>query len=67
MPAGQSLEERLTAVERAVAELQQRLTAPPADWVKRVTGSLKDEPAFEQVLEHGRAFRHADRPPEDGA
>jgi hypothetical protein len=66
VPAGLSLEERLAAVERAVAELQQRLPAPASNWIQRVTGSLKDEPAFEQVLEYGRAFRHADRPPEDG-
>jgi hypothetical protein len=31
----------------------------------QVTGSFKDEPAFAEVLEYGRAFRQADRPPEE--
>ena len=66
MPAGLSLEDRLAAVERAVAEIQQRLNSTGSNWIQRVTGSLKDEPAFEQVLEYGRAFRHADRPAEGG-
>jgi hypothetical protein len=31
----------------------------------RVIGSMKDEPAFDEVLAHGRAIRQADRPPDD--
>jgi hypothetical protein len=62
-----TLEERLEALERAVADLQRRLDTPPArgNWLERITGSMKDEPAFEEVLAYGRAFRQADRPPED--
>ena len=63
-----TLEQRLTAVERAVAELRSVLTptAPPADWLEKITGSVTDEAAFREVLELGRAFRRADRPDEDG-
>jgi hypothetical protein len=59
-----SLEQRLTAVEQAVSELQQRLAYLPTatNWLARITGSFKDEPAFEEVLALGRALRAADRP-----
>jgi hypothetical protein len=63
------LEQRLAAVEVAVRELQRLIVsrAPAPNWLERVTGSMKDEPAFAEVLEYGRAIRQADRPPEDPA
>jgi hypothetical protein len=63
----ESLESRLAAVEEAVRELQDLVKArkPAANWLERVTGSMKDEPAFEEVLAYGRALRQADRPAED--
>jgi hypothetical protein len=62
-----SIEQRLTAVEQAISELQRRLVHLPVgtNWVARITGSFKDEPAFEEVLALGRAIRAADRPPEE--
>ena len=59
-----TLEQRMTAVERAVHELQTQLQArkPAADWLDRVIGSMKDEPAFDEVLAHGRELRHSDKP-----
>jgi hypothetical protein len=64
-----TLEQRMTALEAAVRELQAAVRAykPPADWLDRVIGSLKDEPAFDKALAYGRAIRHADRPAEDQA
>jgi len=61
------IEQRLTAVEEAVRELQRRLTilTPAANWLERITGSFKDEPEFEKALEYGRAIREADRPHDD--
>lgn len=61
------IEERLIAVERAVSELQRySLVRPPAaNWLEQISGSFKDDPAFEQVLEYGRQMRHADRPPDE--
>jgi len=66
------LEQRLTAVETAVSELQRRLaTLPPApDWVEQMSGAFKDDPAFEEVIALGRAFRMAEpfpEPPGEGA
>lgn len=53
-----SLEERLAAVEVAIAELQQQVTLPqPTNWLQQITGSFKDEPAFEDVLAYGQAIR----------
>lgn len=64
MSSEQTIEVRLTAVETAIAELQQRLdsVAAPGNWIERITGSFKDEPAFEEVLELGRAFRASEFP-----
>jgi hypothetical protein len=67
MSTSSVIEQRLTAVEAAVSELQRRLAnLPPApNWLEQVTGSFKDEPAFEQVLAFGRALRAADQLPGD--
>jgi hypothetical protein len=66
MPTDTSIEQRLTAVECAVAELHRRLAngTPSANWLDRFKGAFKDEPAFAEVVEYGRALRAADRPPE---
>jgi hypothetical protein len=57
----------MTALEETVRELQEAMKSrtPAPDWLDRVIGSMKDEPAFDEVLAHGRAIRHADRPDED--
>ncbi len=53
-----SLEERIAAVEAAIAELQKQITEPqPTNWLQQISGSFKDEPAFEEVLAYGRAIR----------
>ncbi|MCI0459707.1 MAG: hypothetical protein L0Z62_22380 [Gemmataceae bacterium] len=67
MPTEEAIEQRLAAVERAVAELQRQLAsrAPAPNWLERFTGAFKDEPAFAEVVEYGRALRAADRPPQD--
>ena len=56
-----TVEERLAAVEAAIAELQKQIVAPqPANWLQQVAGSFKNEPAFEEVLAYGRAIRQGD-------
>jgi hypothetical protein len=62
-----NLEQRMTVLEEAVRELQDTVNAhkPTADWLDCVIGSMKDEPAFDEVLAHGRAIREANRPGED--
>ena len=67
MPSEEAIEQRLAAVERAVADLQRQVASsvPAPNWLERFTGAFKDEPAFAEVVEYGRAIRAADRPPED--
>ncbi|MGG6268355.1 hypothetical protein ACQ4M3_19840 [Leptolyngbya sp. AN03gr2] len=56
-----SLEERLALVEAAIAELQKQVsTSSSPNWLQQITGSFKDEPAFEEVLAYGRAIRQGD-------
>ena len=64
-----TLEQRMTALEAAVRELQEAMKArkPAPDWLDCVIGSMKDEPAFDEVLALGRAIRQSDRPAEDEA
>jgi hypothetical protein len=61
------LEQRLAALESAVADLQRRLTEASAtgNWLEQVTGSISDEPAFLEALEFGRALRKADQCPDE--
>ncbi len=63
-----TLEQRVQALENAVHELQDALNArkPAPDWLDRVVGSMKGEPAFDEVLAYGRAIRQADRPEDHG-
>jgi hypothetical protein len=61
MKANASLEERLAAVEAAIAQLQQQIVIfQQINWLQQITGSFKDEPAFEEVLAYGRAIRQGD-------
>jgi hypothetical protein len=59
-----ALEQRLSAVETAIAELKQQ-TVPAANWLEQITGSFKDSPIFDEVLAYGREFRYSDRPNDD--
>lgn len=61
MAPNTSLEDRLAAVEAAIAELQKQVAvSPPANWLQQITGSFKDEPAFDEILAYGRAIRQGD-------
>jgi hypothetical protein len=62
-----TLDQRMTAMEEAVRELQDlvKVRKPASDWLDRVIGSMQDEPAFDEVLAYGRSIRQADRPAAD--
>ncbi len=51
---------RVGDLEREVAELKRR-PQPPDNWLARLTGSMKDEPEFEEILRLGRELREAER------
>ena len=59
-----TLEQRVKRLEETTRELRDSIEShkPAPDWLDRVIGSMKDEPAFDEVLAHGRAIRQADRP-----
>jgi hypothetical protein len=61
------LEQRLASLEKAVADLQKRVSAAPiqADWLEKVIGSISDQPAFLEALEHARALRQEDCLPDE--
>lgn len=61
MAINTSLEERIAAVEAAISELQKQIANPQStNWLQQITGSFKDEPAFEEVIAYGRAIRQGD-------
>jgi hypothetical protein len=66
----ETLEQRVAALEREVADLRQQLTVKKdGNWLARVAGVVKDEDAFWQAMEYAKEFRNADRPedePSDG-
>lgn len=63
MSTNASLEERLAIVEAAVTELQKQIaTTQSTNWLQQITGSFKDEPAFEEILIYGREIRQANEP-----
>jgi hypothetical protein len=58
MATNTSLEERLAAVESAIAQLQKQVSTPQTtNWLQQITGSFKDEPAFKEILAYGKAIR----------
>lgn len=61
MTINSSLEKRVSAVEEAIKQLQKQIATPTqTNWLQEVSGSFKDEPAFEDVLAYGRAIRKGD-------
>ena len=58
---------RLLAVEAALQEIQRRLATlpPPLHWLDAISGAFKDDPAFEEVIALGRAFREAQPYPDE--
>ena len=60
------IEQRLAAIEATLAQLQHQIsTAQPSNWIEQITGTFKDEPAFDEILAYGREFRQADSSPAD--
>jgi hypothetical protein len=58
------IEKRVEALEDQVADLRQQLTRAqsPEDRFRRLSGSMADQPDFDEVLRLGREIRRADRP-----
>jgi hypothetical protein len=61
------LETRLLVVETALKALERRFaTLPPApNCLDEIIGSFREEPAFDEVMAFGRAFRESEPSPDD--
>ena len=59
MSEQQTIEQRLTEVEKELADLKQRLAAPAdgKSWVEQIAGTFKDDPDFDEIVRLGREFR----------
>ncbi|MGB8698712.1 MAG: hypothetical protein WCD18_04785 [Thermosynechococcaceae cyanobacterium] len=57
-----TLEQRLITLEQAVSDLQVRVAKNPnsENWLENLIGSISDDEAFAEALEHGRIFRQSD-------
>lgn len=61
MTTNTSLEERMAAVEAAITQIQQQIDYPKSsNWLEQISGSFKDELAFEEILALGQAIRRGD-------
>ena len=58
-----SLEKRLETLEREVAQIKVRLSAPQVNgnWIDDIAGSMKEFPEFDEVVRLGREFRESTR------
>jgi hypothetical protein len=55
------LELRLTALEKAVAELQSQNGAKKNPWLK-IIGHFKDDPVYDEIVRLGREYRESQHP-----
>ncbi len=67
MSQSMTIEERVSVLERQVAELRQSAHAPstPLERFRRLAGSFEDEPEFDEVVRLGREIRRGERAAED--
>ncbi len=57
-------EQRLAVLERDIAELKRRVgSSETNNWIRAMTGSMKDYPEFEEVLRLGREYRRSQKRP----
>jgi len=58
----QSLEDRMSRVEKIVDELVQKAGSvePPKDW-RRTAGMFDDDPIMKEIIEEGRRLRELER------
>lgn len=63
-PNYESLDERVTTLERLVADLRAQLATKPTGWLDRLTGSVSDSAAFEEAMRLGGEYRRTGRLPD---
>ncbi len=60
--ANTSLEERVSTLEKQVAQLMEKILSPPIekDW-RSTIGMFRNDPVMKEIDEEGRKIREADR------
>lgn len=63
----ETIEVRLAKVERELAVLKARTgeNGTKANWIRKITGSFKGDPDFEEIVRLGKELRDAESPEED--
>lgn len=56
-----SIEERLAILEKEVAELKQGKGQDKGNWIRKISGSFKDDPEFGEILRLGKEIRESDK------
>ncbi len=61
MSESQTIEQRLSEVEKELAKLKQQLPLETDEksWVERIAGTFKDDPDFDEIVRLGREFRQS--------
>ena len=60
--AGGTMEARLSALEREMAQIKRLLQSRAEPWWERIAGVFEDDPVFEQAMMLGRQYRESLRP-----
>jgi len=56
------LEDRVAALETEVARLKQKIEGNSKSWTDEIVGAFANDPAFEEAMRLGRAYRESLRP-----
>lgn len=56
-----SVEERLSALKSAVAQLKAQRGEAPRDW-RAIVGTFADDPIYDRAMRYGREYRESLRP-----
>ncbi len=60
-----TIESRLTKVERELAILKAKAPRDKSNWIADITGSFKGDPDFKEIVRLGKELRDAEQPEED--
>lgn len=65
MTTNHTIEERLSTLERELADIKCRLDHDnePRDWLDKISGSMQRFPEFEDVIRLGRELRQSQSDP----
>jgi hypothetical protein len=63
--SAQTIEARLSALEREITQIKQllqRKSGPSQPWWERIAGAFEDDPVYQQAMKLGRQYRESLRP-----